>query len=181
MKAIIEVRELKSLIRATRKFISQDENRVVLQYIRLDFLKGNKVKAVALNGFMLSVENGTVIKCDENFSVYIKPSLPLGATNNKVAEVELNGDICYINIDGNIVGFKQPDCKPFNEKDILEKHEKIETVFKIGVDKDKFSEVLKSIEKRYVNDAVTIEFKGENQPFILRTGTGIKYLMPMRI
>jgi hypothetical protein len=184
MKVIMFTKDLKRLIKSTAKFISKDENRPLLQYIRLDFEKeGSSVKAIGIDGFKMSVEKANFIgTIDENFTVYIKQHLPPGA-KSEYAIIELSGDNCLIEIDGRIVGCKQPKGAPLNYTDIIANWESVQPKHKVKANADYLLDALRSIvqENKLEKKPVTLELReGIAAPVIIRTENGFKAVLPVR-
>jgi DNA polymerase III sliding clamp (beta) subunit (PCNA family) len=180
MKAIIETFEMKRIIRATKSFISKNDERPQLQWIRLDFDKEtNKMKASALDGFMLSIEFAPLLQIDESFSAYIKPYLPVGAKADYI-EISLENEFCNIVVGDRSVGYKQPQIKWLDTDKIVSDLETKEVVSKIFIDNEKLASALKSIDIRCMNNPCIIEYRGENTPILLKFEDSVRILQVMR-
>lgn len=182
MKAVLQTSDLKRLIKSTAKFISKDQNRPMLQYIRLDFDESTSmVRSIALNGYMMSVEKASCY-ADESFTAYIKPYLPIGATGKTVI-VEVIGDYCHIDIDGQSVGYKQPTGEFINTDEVLKNFESTPVTFKIAMNEEYLLSALTSIHKegKIKNEPVVFEFHEAVGPAILKTKNGLKAILPCRM
>ena len=188
MKALIEAHKLRRLIEATKKFISSDDNRrVLLQYIRLDFKKeGLTVQAFAIDGYRLALENTDCFDVDEDFTAYIKPFVPAIRTKNSIyATVEIVGKNCLIDIDGQIAGFRQLEGDKFNEQETLDNLQRNPVSFRIGFNGQYLLDAVQAA-KASVSDfartPVVLEFRGQRDAVIIRTGKdNIKAVLPIRL
>lgn len=183
MKVILRTDDLKRLVKATAKFISKDENRLLLQYIRLEFNSTDKtVKAVALDGYRIAIENASCEDIDESFTAYIKPYLPVGA-NAPYSRIEMSGENCLINIDGRIVGYQQPKGNPFDYEKFLKELEEQSVSFKVAVNPQYLMDTLSSAKAScgYKKEVLVIEYRGGVQPLLLRTENGKRIVLPCRL
>lgn len=181
MKATIRLKDLKRLIKSTAKFISKDECRPMLNYIQLDFNKDNStVQAASLDGYRISIEKASC-NVDENFTAYIKPYLPVG-TKAELATIEIVGENCLIEINGRIIGYKQPQGEFVDVAEILDRFDSTPTSLKAGINEAYLLDALKSIQKENpsLNDPLVIEIKEGNGPVILKTKNGQKAILPIR-
>lgn len=180
MKILMETRDLKRIIKATKKFVSKDFYRKALQYIRFDFDKDTKkLKATALDGIMLSVEYADIAKIDESFSVYVKPYLPIGM-DSEWAEITVNDGTCYITVGERGVSYKQPDIEWLDTDKLIKDLEKKEVISSIYFDNEKLADLLKSIDKCNMQEPTIIEFRGENKPILVRFKDNVRMLQVMR-
>jgi len=178
MKAIIDTYELKRIIKATKGFVSKNDDRPALQWIRLDFDKETgKVKASALDGFMLSVEFAPLIELDESFYTYIKPYLPIGIKSDYI-EISVGNEFCNIVEKAGYysIRYKQPQIKWLDTDKIVFDLEKEEIVASIYIDNKKLADMLKSIDTNGIQKPTIIEFRGENKPVMLKYGSGTRML-----
>ncbi|MDP4116186.1 MAG: hypothetical protein Q8903_08625, partial [Bacteroidota bacterium] len=106
MKAMIESKDLKRIIKATGKFISKNDMRPILQYIRLDF-EQKSVVATACDGCRISTIT-VPCKSDEKFTAFIEPYLMPHMPKCDVL-IEMVDNNCFINVEGRIVGYRQPE------------------------------------------------------------------------
>ncbi len=166
MKAVIDIYEIKKIIKATKNFIYKGDERPNLQYVRLDFDKDkHKVKATAIDGFMMSIEYGRILQIDESFSAYIKPQLPVGVKADYV-EIDVKDGFCYITVGDNSVGYRQPDIKWLDTDKLINDLEAKEIVTNTYINNDKLATALKSIESG--GQPINIEYRGINTALILR-------------
>lgn len=192
MKAVISTTEFNRLIDATKKFIStDDQNRPKFTYIRIEFSKGengeeNKVLAVAVDGYRLSVESGSALDMDESFTVYIKPNFRFPAVRwpkENYCEITLNGEECIIRSGGFVYGYRQPK-EPENFLDWKQVVPDRECVFRYGINpKYLIAAIQAAAVRRVHNKPIILEFYGENLPMILRLGgsSSFKMVLPVRL
>ena len=182
MNATIKTTELKRFIKATEKFISKEDYRPMLQYIKLEFNKDNMiVRAIATDKYKLAIENAECCSLDESFTAYIKPYLPAGVTS-ELANISLTDDKCLIDIDGSIVGYRQPKGNfGIIDKSIADLEQE-STVLNISVNKKFLEDALKSTQtEKSIKPVITLELKqGELSPIIIRSNNGVKYVLPCR-
>jgi DNA polymerase III sliding clamp (beta) subunit (PCNA family) len=179
--AVMETCLLKKLIQSTGKFISKDENRPQLHYIRLEFNKeSNTVKAVALDGYKVSIQTEKCISVNEDFVAYIKPYLPPYASN-QYAEIELKNEHCFITISDRLIGYKQ-DISNVIYNSIMQKlNELTEVTHELYVNADYLADALKSISKdKSGRRIVKMQLRGGIGPVSLETENGIRYVLPCR-
>lgn len=183
MKAIIETSELKRLIKATAKFISKDDNRQMLQYIKLAFMKDGfnfSARAVGVDGYRLSVENAKCLDIDESFAVFIKPYLPVGARCEH-AIVELVDGRRLIDIGGRMVGYKQPDGTFLNETEVIANIEERPVIHEVFVSKNFLYDALNSIQAdELLREPVSIQLRDRIGAITLKTKNGARYVLPVR-
>lgn len=176
MKAIIETDKLKRLIKSTAKFVSKDQRRPMLEWIRLEFDK-TSVKAIAVNPYAVAIENVACIDVDEPFIAYIKPYLPPLA-GNPYAKIILEDGKCLISAGDRIVGYEQPKDKFINMDEVLERLNKNAPTFKISFSKDLLENAIRSIQQ--TSNPIVLKFSEPNSPAIIETETGVKYVLPCR-
>lgn len=184
MKAFLQTEDFKRLINSTKKFISKDENRPILQYIRLDFEASlNTIKAVALDGYHMAVERANCLEIDESFSVYIKPYLPVGV-KSQITKIEVIGSNCLIDMDGRIIGYRQIEGDPFNDSQVISGAEENPILFKIAVNPQYLMDALQSSKVSggdFKQEPVIIEYRGDIKPLFLNTKNGKRMILPCRI
>lgn len=183
MKAQIEFAALQVIVDATKEFVGVNDHRPIYQYICLKFsADDNEVTAVAVDGYRLSIER-SICTVDEDFTVYIKPYLPRGSKKS-FAVIELKDDFAYINVDGNVTGYKQPSGEFLDWENAIPKSE---STYKIGFNGLYLLSALKAVKisaRDVFRNAVTLELRGPKEPIILRTGKkgeNIKMILPVRI
>lgn len=180
MKAIIKTIDIKRLVKSTRHFMSKDETRPLLNFIRLDFDSERKTcKAVALDGFRLSEETSELKFIDESFSVYIKPYLPVGIKNETVT-IELIGNRCFIDAGDSSVGYEQPHGKKFSTKPVLEGLQSNPVLSEIYVNGDFLIDALKSIQNKDTYEPIRIEYRGDKHAILLKTEKSVRLVMPSK-
>lgn len=183
MKAIIRSSELKRIVKATAKFISKNENRPMLQYIKLEFNKEKmKVKAIAVDGYKASIEEASCMQLDEDFTAYIKPNLP-SIGKNSYSTVEIVNDDCLINIEGRITGCTQPKGNFLDVVKIIKETTESPVSAKIAVNPEYLINALNSSKVSrgtQTREPVIIEFRGPAQPLILKDEYGTRMVLPIR-
>ncbi len=180
MKAVIDVYEMKKVIKATKEFLFRGDERPALQNIRLDFDKETKkLKATAIDGYMMSMEFAPLMDIDESFAVYIKPYLPIGI-NWPVIEISLENGFCQLVAGDRSVGYKQPDIKWLDSDKLLNDWQKENIVAGIYIDNEKLTKILKSFEAKDKSNPTVIEFRGANRPILVKKGDSIRMLQVVR-
>jgi DNA polymerase III sliding clamp (beta) subunit (PCNA family) len=181
MKAIIETSELKRLIKATAKFISKDENRQLLQYIKLTFSKSdNLVKAVAIDDYRMSIESAKCHLVEENFTALIKPYLPVGVSD-EYATIELTDGKCLIDIGGGIVGFKQIEGESLDATESVKSLEAFPVKYEVCVNPKFLLDALNSVKTGgLLRESITIQLREGYGAVTIKTKTGARYVCPIR-
>jgi DNA polymerase III sliding clamp (beta) subunit (PCNA family) len=181
MKAILKTEDLKRLIKGTVKFVSKEERKYILQYVQLKFSKDEMtVTAIALNGYMLSVETVKCYNLDESFTAYIRPHLPVGA-KCEYSTIEMSGENCLIDIDGRIVGYKQPDGEFFNSDKFLYETEHLPVIAEIALTKDFLIDAIKSLQQDELKKSpVVIQIRNGLQPVSVQMGKSTRHILPVR-
>lgn len=78
MRAIINYKALKMIINALKKFVSHTSIDAAQHMIRMEFDKeAQTVKAIAVDGYKLSVKVAPLEEIDESFVAYIRPEIPV--------------------------------------------------------------------------------------------------------
>lgn len=184
MKAIIFSDDFNRIVGATKQFVSKVhcENRKAKEYIRFDFNADHqKVTAVALDGYKMSVEHSVVSECDENFSVYIMGSFRL--PRNTYAVIEKVDNEVQIRCAGALFGFEQPnDPQPFEWQKVIPEGE---PKFKIGFNGNYLLTALQAAKisaGQTFKNTIVLEFWSPISPVIIRTNTDdIKMVLPIRL
>ena len=120
---------------------------------------------------------------DEDFVVFIKPHLPCGS-KNAFAVIELKDGYAYINVAGNITGYAQPEGEFMNWKASIPASE---PKYRIGFNGLYMLSALKAAKisaRNIFRSCVVLEFSGQNEPIILRTGDNgenVKMVLPVRL
>lgn len=181
MKAIIETTELKRLIKATKKFVRKDDDRPMLKWIELNFDKTTEIiTAYACDGYKMVVETVKTMGTDENFKAYIKPDIQVGA-KGAYASIELVSGNLYINIDGRISGYTQPDGEYLDCKKLIEGFEAFDIPADAMADPSLLADALNSVlEDAYSRKRVTLQIRDGYGPITIKTETGARYVLPCR-
>lgn len=180
MKAVIHVYEMKKIIKATKEFLSKDDLRPALQNIRLDLDKETmKLKATAIDGFMMSVEYAPLLDIDESFTVYIKPYLPVGI-EYEYMDICLENDFCQLIAGDRSVGYKQSEIKWLDTDKLLKDMSSGDVVAGIYFDNEKLATVLKSFGRFDKTNPAVIEFRGVNTPILVKKGESVRMLQVCR-
>jgi hypothetical protein len=181
MEAILKTEDLKRIIKATSKFISKDDNKHMLQWIRLEFDKQKMtVTAIALDGYRLSVETVKCFELDDDFIAYVKPYLPVGA-KNKFSRIKLSDKICLIDIGGRFTGYKQPDGDFFDSDNFLKETDQLPIIGEIALSRDFLVDALKSLQQDDFNKLpVIIQMRGGAMPVSVKMGKSTRYILPIR-
>lgn len=181
MKAILKTEDLKRLIKATAKFISKDDNRQMLQWIQLKFDKEKlTVTAIALDGCKLSVETVKCFDLDEDFTVCIRPYLPVGA-KDMYSKIELSDKLCLIDIGGRFTGYKQPEGNFFDAEKFLTETEQLPVINEVALTRDFLVDALKSLQQDELKRLpVIIQLRDDLKPVSIKMGKSTRYILPVR-
>lgn len=179
MKATLNCAELKRLIRATKDFVQIcDTNCEAHSYIRLELsAEDRKITAVAIDGTRVSIETTQAVDIDADFICYIKGNIPNG---NKfdIAEIRLEGDYCYVTVNGVTVGYEQPDSDFFDYKTYVERLSRSKPAAAIILSRKLLRDAMQSISPSAKRDVVTVEVRGDLEPMVIRTANGARYILP---
>jgi hypothetical protein len=180
VKAIIETDYIKRLIKATSKFISKDENRPILQYVKLDFKQDDlSVKAVGCDGYRIAIENAKCHSVDEDFTIFVKPYLPVGARGD-YAEIELIGKKCFISVGGRSVGYEQPDCVYLDDAEIIKNIESVPVAREVFASKKFLHDALDSIQPdEYMGEPISIQIREGHGAITIKTKSGARHVLPV--
>lgn len=177
--AIIKTADLKRLIKATAKFISKDENRHMLHWIKLEFNKEG-AKAVACDGYKVSVENSKCISVDEDFTVFVKPYLPVGA-KAEYSQIELVDGRCLIDIGGRIASYVQPEGEYLNTDKVIADIEAAPVTSEVSLNRDFLIDALKSLDQeKNTRIPVIIQLRDNFQPVSVKMCKSTRYILPVR-
>lgn len=185
MQAILMASDLRRLITATKAFVAVSDSRPIHQYIRLDFNKElGSASAIAVDGYRLSIEHAVCGDIDEDFTAYIKPALPKASINDK-AIIEVKDGFCFIRVNDNIVGTRQPGGEFSDCKETISSLDKSPPSYRIGFNGDYLLAALQAAKASCGNSfrtPVILEFRSNQQPIVLRTNKeDIKIVLPVRI
>lgn len=184
MKAKILSDDFNRIVDATKRFtdnVSSGRGRAY-KYIRFDFdAEHQKVTAVALDGYRMSVENSVVGECDEDFSVYILGSFRL--PRKCAAVIEKVDNEVQIRCAGALFGFEQPtDPQPFEWRNVIPEGE---PTFRIGFNGNYLLNALQAAKVsagQTFKNPIVLEFWTPTTPAIIRTNKDdIKMVLPIRL
>jgi DNA polymerase III sliding clamp (beta) subunit (PCNA family) len=185
MQASIYVAGLKRIIGARKAFVSVKSSRPAQEYIRLRFSKEFKtVEATAIDGYRLSVEHAACGDIDEDFTAYIKPTIP-ASKKTDMAVIEVRDGFCYIRINDNVTGYRQPQGEFVDGHTAVEQTTQKPHEFRIGFNGNFLLSALQAAQISCGNSfkqPVIMEFRGQNDAVIIRTNKDdIKFVLPVRI
>lgn len=183
MKAKILSDDFNRIVESTKRFTDSTCSRnKAYRYIRFDFnAEEQKVTAVALDGYRMSVENSVVSDCDENFSVYLQGSFSL--PRNCYALIEKVDNEVQIRCAGALFGFEQPeDPKPFEWQKVIPEGA---PRFRIGFNGNYLLTALQAAKisaGKSFRNPIVLEFWNPTTPVIIRTNKeDVKMVLPIRI
>lgn len=184
MKAIIQGKNFNKLIDATKLFVSKNINDHFRTWIRIEFLKDKQgVKAIAIDGYKLSIENSYCDYVEDDFIIYVKPNIRKFHPKENLF-IELDGKRAYIQENDDVIGFTQPtDASYFDYAKLLQDIKEQEVLFKISFNSQFLIDALRSakVGSSDLNNMVTLEFRGNEKPVFIRTeDDNIKMILPIR-
>lgn len=187
MKAIMEANELKRIVDNTKRFVGVNDKR--MEYIRLEIEAEKKmIRAVALDGYKLSVEYAKIQDTDESFLCYIKPVIPKITRSTEHAVIELSGDRVLIQADESIMGYVQPSFDYYDVDKLIKEETEKEIIRTIGVNAKYLKDALVSAkDSMRSRDIIKIDVKNPNEPLIMRSmgydglPENIKIILPVLI
>ncbi|MFQ9509493.1 MAG: hypothetical protein ACLRZ7_00780 [Lachnospiraceae bacterium] len=178
MKAVLNVKSMKKLIDATKKFVSNIEGNKLMTFIKIS-VSDNQITAMALDGHKISLEKAECNN-DETFECYIKPVLPVTKGCDE-CEIELIDDYAYITAGDNRVGFKQPEGEFYKVDNYLDP--KQYDHFCICVNATMLKQALESI-KNPMSNGIVLRFKNPTAPIYIEnagsTITSQRIVFPLR-
>lgn len=184
MKFSVWSDDFNRLIEATKPFVSGNEfePRWFARYIRLDAEAPQRLTAIAVDGYRLSVEHCLCDELDESFTAYIRPTIRL--PKKQRVTIELVENELIIRGKDYSFGFTQPkQTDAFDYQKAIPTKDKQQ--FRIGFNVNYLIDALQAAKKSVggvMKDPVVIEFYGELSPAIIRThGEDIKMVLPIRI
>ena len=180
-KAYMMSNDFNRIIRATELFITEVDHSPLSRYIRLDFCKDTSiVTAISVDGYRMSVEHSVIDSCSEDFSVYVRKSIRF--PKNQTVEISLQGNEAVLRSAGFMVGYNQPVINKFDHENAIPK---TDPSFKIQFNGNYLLSVIRAAKESCggsFKDPIILEFRGNNQPMIIRTNKDdIKVVMPMRL
>lgn len=187
MKAIIEANELKRIVDNTKRFVGVNDKR--MEYIRLEIDAEKKmIRAVALDGYKLSVEYAKIQDTDESFICYIKPVIPKITRSTEHAVIELSGDRVLIQADESIMGYVQPSFDYYDVDKLIKEEMEKEIIRTIGVNAKYLKDALVSAkDSMRSRDIIKIDVRNPNEPLMMRSmgydglPENIKIILPVLI
>lgn len=168
------------IIEATKAFCSKTHRNPTLRYIRIDFhAETNEAVAVALDGFILSVEHA-VAKSEEDFCVYVQSNIKL--PRDSMVEIELTDREALLRCNGFVFGYLQPSGDFFDWEKVIPTSE---VQYEIAFNGDYLLRALQAAKASVGNtfkNPVVLEFRNPLEPILLRTNErDVKMVLPIRI
>lgn len=187
MKAIMEANELKRIVDNTKRFVGVNDKR--MEYIRLEIEAEKKmIRAVALDGYKLSVEYAKIQDTDESFLCYIKPVIPKITRSTEHAVIDLSGDRVLIQADESIMGYVQPSFDYYDVDKLIKEETEKEIIRTIGVNAKYLKDALVSAkDSMRSRDIIKIDVRNPNEPLMMRSmgydglPENIKIILPVLI
>ncbi len=187
MKAIMEANELKRIVDNTKRFVGVNDKR--MEYIRLEIDADKKtIRAVALDGYKLSVEYAKIQDTDESFLCYIKPVIPKITRSTEHAVIELSGDRVLIQAEESIMGYVQPSFDYYDVDKLIKEEMEKEIIRTIGVNAKYLKDALVSAkDSMRSRDIIKIDVRNPNEPLMMRSmgydglPENIKIILPVLI
>lgn len=187
MKAIMEANELKRIVDNTKRFVGVNDKR--MEYIRLEIDADKKtIRAVALDGYKLSVEYAKIQDTDESFLCYIKPVIPKISRSTEHAVIELSGDRVLIQAEESIMGYVQPSFDYYDVDKLIKEETEKEIIRTIGVNAKYLKDALVSAkDSMRSRDIIKIDVRNPNEPLMMRSmgydglPENIKIILPVLI
>lgn len=187
MKAVIEANELKRIVDNTKRFVGVNDKR--MEYIRLEIDAEKKmIRAIALDGYKLSVEYAKIQDADESFLCYIKPVIPKITRSTEHAVIELSGDRVLIQADESIMGYVQPSFGYYDVDKLIKEETEKKIIRTIGVNAKYLKDALVSAkDSMRSRDIIKIDVRNPNEPLMIRSmgydglPENIKIILPVLI
>ena len=115
--ARIYTNDLNRIIASTKYFVSDSNSTKCYQYIKLEFCSAeNRVVAIAVDGYRMSVEHSVISDCDEDFMVFIKSNIRIPKKQYATISLTEDGEEAIIRCNGFSFGFSQPESNNFDWK-----------------------------------------------------------------
>lgn len=187
MKAVIEANELKRIVDNTKRFVGVNDKR--MEYIRLEIDAEKKmIRAIALDGYKLSVEYAKIQDADESFLCYIKPVIPKITRSTEHAVIDLSGDRVLIQADESIMGYVQPSFDYYDVDKLIKEETEKKIIRTIGVNAKYLKDALVSAkDSMRSRDIIKIDVRNPNEPLMIRSmgydglPENIKIILPVLI
>ena len=166
MKAVVDQKEFKRVVKALKPFTRVDQEKMQYIYMEVDS-ETQEIRAEALDGHRIAVE---YIKCqaDESFTAYIKPITFMKSGWDKV-EISKYGNIVVIDMTDYFIRVKQPEGEWYQTKKMISDSEEETAVLKVGVNADFLIDALKDIKRNNGSRSMTIiECRSRKSPIFIR-------------
>lgn len=179
--AKIYTNDFNRIISATKSFVEKNGTRKSHQYIKLEFSAENQlVTAIAVDGYRMSVEHSIISDCENDFIIYIKPTVAL--PKSQYATLSITGNEAIVRCGDIMFGYDQPDASDFDWKKAIPQGK---PSFKIGFNGNYLLTALQAAKSSVGNsfkNPIVLEFRSPLEPVILKTnGEDIKMVLPVRI
>lgn len=183
MIATMRGEDFNRIIQATKRFVSKDTERGLLAWIRLEFSKESQsVKAIAVDGFRIATESSLCDSVEDDFSICVKPNIR-NVSKSETIIIKLDDEKAFIKDGETILGYVQPDGEFINYEKIINDIVDKPIIYEIAFNGNLLIEALQSakVSKGDFRESITLEFRNEESPIIIRTGAdNIKLVLPMR-
>lgn len=183
--ARIYANDFNKVIDATKNHVSTNCGvRKWQNFIKLEFsAQENKMTAIAVDGYRMSVETCVIDMCEEDFECYILPTVKL--KNGCYARIDFYEDDEYVEITCNDFhfGYDQPEKSTLDWKKVLPKNE---PTYKIGFNGNYLLQALQAAKVSLGGNfrkPVVLELRSPIEPILLKTNGGedIKMVLPIRL
>lgn len=169
------------IIAATKSFVSHGSTKRAHEYIKLEFCAElQRVTAVAVDGYRLSVEHSVISDCEEDFSVFVKANTKL--PKGEYATISTDGKESEIRCNGFIFGYEQPEDNFLDWNNAIPKEK---PALKIGFNGNYLLSALQAARissGRSFRNPIVMEIYDSLKPIIFRTNNDdIKMVLPIRI
>ncbi|MDF2543457.1 MAG: hypothetical protein K0S47_3175 [Herbinix sp.] len=150
MKAVVDMKEFKRVIKALKPFTRIDQEKMQFIYLEVNS-ETQEIRVEALDGHRIAVE---YIRCqaDENFIAYIKPFTFMKTDCNKV-EIIKDSNIVMIDMLNYCIRVKQPEGEWYQTKKMIANYESKEVTSRVGINTDLLIDALKEIKKMQAEEA----------------------------
>ena len=146
------------------------------------------IRAIALDGYKLSVEYAKIQDADESFLCYIKPVIPKITRSTEHAVIELSGDRVLIQADESIMGYVQPSFDYYDVDKLIKEETEKKIIRTIGVNAKYLKDALVSAkDSMRSRDIIKIDVRNPNEPLMIRSmgydglPENIKIILPVLI
>jgi DNA polymerase III sliding clamp (beta) subunit (PCNA family) len=185
MKAIIDIKGFKRVIKALKPFVAQDNFRSVLQYIRVKVNgEAGEVRFEALDGHRIAIE---YLKCNavESFEAFIKP-MQFWKTDSEMVELELFAKCATVSFGYYSIKFDQPKDEWPDVEKFLSSVEDKKPDFRVGINSEFLMDALRCAEEIHSvgRKVVIIETRGEKEAVVIRNKDeqrNIRLVLPVNI